>query len=170
MWIRTHYLDASAAVRLLVKEEGSETLEDYMMEPDHSSNLFITSFCVSETLGVLKRKFLREWSKEQPYQQGQEKYLAACESLMGKLRDKVIEVHDIPIADRKTYSKVDEIAKRYKLDVVDAFQLVTLKDGFVAPLSGTPSECLLITADGGLAKAARGERLRVWDCLREPAP
>ena len=170
MWIRTYYLDASAAVKLLVKEEGSEILEQYMREPDHSSNLFMTSFCVAETLGVLKRKFLREWSKEQPYEKAQEKYLAACESLMGQLRDEVIDVHDIPIANRDTYSKVDALAKRYCLDVVDAFQLVTLKDGFVAPLRGTQSECWLITADCKLAKAARGERLQVWDCLREPAP
>ena len=170
MSIRTHYLDASAAVKILVKEEGSEILEQYMKEPDHSSNLFMTSFCVAETLGVLKRKFLREWSKEQPYEKAQEKYLAACESLIGQLRDEVIDVHDIPIADRETYSEVDELAKKYKLDVVDAFQLVTLKVGFVAPLRGTPSESWLITADCRLAKAARGESLRVWDCLHQPAP
>lgn len=60
MWIRLHYLDASAAIKLLVKEAGSKKLEQYMAEPDHSSNLFMTSFCVAETLGVLKRKFLTE--------------------------------------------------------------------------------------------------------------
>jgi predicted nucleic acid-binding protein len=170
MWIRIHYLDASAAVKLVVKEEGSKIIEEYMKEPDHSSNLFMTSFCVAETLGVLKRKFLTEWSKEQPYGKAQEKYLVACESLMGQLRDKVIEVHDIPIADQETYSEVDKLAKKYKLDVVDAFQLVTLRVGFIAPLRGTPSESWLITTDCSLAKAARSESLKVWDCLREPAP
>ncbi len=170
MWIRIHYVDASAAMKLLVKEEGSETLEESIREPANSSNLFMTSFCVAETLSVLKRKFLREWSKEQPYDVAQEQYLAACDIFMGQLRGKMIEVQDIPISDRETYSKIDEIAKRYKLDVIDAFQLVTLKEGFVAPLRGTPSECWLITADCGLAKAARGESLKVWDCLREPAP
>lgn len=82
----------------------------------------------------------------------------------------MIEVHDIPITDPKTYFKVDKLAKRYKLDVIDAFQLMTLKEGFVAPLKGTSSECVLITADDGLAKAARGEGLRVWDCVRENPP
>jgi predicted nucleic acid-binding protein len=170
MWIRTHYLDASAAVKLLVKEEGSENLQEYMKEPDHSSNLFMTSFCVAETLGVLKRKFLREWTKEREYKEAQEKYLAACESFMGQLRDEMIGVHDIPIADRETYSKVDKLAKRYKLDVVDAFQLVTLKEGFVAPLRGSPSECLLITADEDLASAGEAEGLKVWNCKRQPPP
>jgi predicted nucleic acid-binding protein len=170
IWIRIHYLDASAAVKLLVKEEGSEILEEYMKEPDHSSNLFMTSFCVAETLSVLKRKFLREWSKEQPYKVAQEKYLAACNVFIGQLRGGMIDVHDIPIANRDTYSKVDARAKRYCLDVVDAFQLVTLEEGFVAPLRGTKSECILITADECLAKAAKAEKLWVWDCMREPAP
>lgn len=82
----------------------------------------------------------------------------------------MIEVQDIPIAHRETYSKVEDIAKRYGLDVVDAFQLVTLKEGFVAPLRGTKSECILITVDERLAKAARAEKLWVWDCMRETAP
>jgi len=170
MWIRLHYLDASAAVKLLVKEEGSEKLQQYMMDSNNSSNLFMTSYCVAETLGVLKRKFLTEWIKELGHQNAQQKYLDACAVFIGQLAGKMIEVHDIPITDVDTYSKVDKLAKRYCLDVIDAFQLATLKEGLVAPLRGTPSECVLVTADEGLAKAAREEGLKVWDCVRENPP
>ena len=170
MSIRLHYLDASAAVKLLVQEEGSEKLQQYVKNPDHSSNLFMTSFCVAETLGVVKRKFLAEWIKEQEYKRAQQKYLDACAVFIGQLEGKMIEVHDIPITGPNTYSKVDKLAKRYHLDVIDAFQLVTLKEGFVAPLKGTASECVLVTADEGLAKAARAEGLKGWDCARENPP
>lgn len=167
MCIKLHYLDASAAIKLLVQEEGTDTLQQYMEDPDHSSNLFMTSFCVAETLGVLKRKFLTEWIKEQGYEEAQQKYLEACAAFIGQLEGKMIEVHDIPIADLNTYSKVDKLAKQYSLDVIDAFQLVSLKEGFVAPLRGTSSECVLVTADDGLAKAARQEGLKAWDCVHE---
>lgn len=170
MCIRIHYLDASAAVKLLVKEEGSEKLQEYMKEPDHSSNLFMTSFCVAETLGVLKRKFDTEWIKECGHEKAQQKYLDACAVFIGQLEGKMIQVHDIPITDPNMYSRVDKLAKRYRLDVIDAFQLVTLEEGFVAPLIRTASECVLITADGGLAEAAREEGLKVWDCVRESSP
>lgn len=170
MSIRLHYLDTSAAVKLLVQEEGSEKLQQYMKDPDHSSNLFMTSFCVAETIGVVKRKFLTEWIKEHGHEKAQQKYLDTCAVFIGQLEGKMIEVHDIPITDPNTFSKVDKLAKRHRLDVIDAFQLVTLKEGFVSPLRSTQSECCLITADYGLAKAAREEGLKVWDYVRGNPP
>lgn len=86
MWIGMTYLDASAAVKRLLKEERNENLEKYLEDPDHSANLFMTSFCVAETLAVLKRKFLRESKKEQNYKEAQEKYLTACAIFIGDLR------------------------------------------------------------------------------------
>ncbi len=167
MWIKIHYLDASAAVKLLETEEGSEALIEYMKDPDNFANLFMTSFCVAETLGVLKRKFYWKWMKQDD-EKAQEKYLAACDLFIAMLRNKEIEVHNIPIEDLEIYSEVERLAKLYRLDMVDAFQLVTLTHGLVAPLRGSQSECILVVADEPLAKAARKEGLHVWDCLREP--
>jgi predicted nucleic acid-binding protein len=158
--IRAHYLDTSAAVKLLVSEEGSEKLRDYFKQ--HSFFL-MTSFCVAETLGVLKRKHLDR-------RISQEDYLVACESLIGQVEEEQIVVHDISIGDRGIFSDVRELVKKHTLDIADAFEIVTLKKGFVAPLKSTAAECILITGDEKLARAARQENLRVWDCLRESPP
>ncbi len=158
--IRTHYLDASATVKLFINEDGGDTLRNYVAK---HSIFYMTSFCVAETFGVLKRKYLRN-------EITQDQYLSACDRLVGQLRDEVISVHDIYIADRQIYSEVEKIAKRYSLDISDAFQVISLKKGFFSPLKGTSSECILITGDKQLANVARQENLRVWDCVREPPP
>jgi len=173
MCIKIHYLDASAAVKLVVREKGSIKLKRYLECPDRSSNLFMTSFCVAETLGVLKKRFLKEWCKELGYPTALRKYWDCCaEFLLQVGRDRLIEVRDIDIGNLETFAKIERFAKKYKLDVIDAFQLVTLNQGFVASLKGTPSECVLITADKQLAKAARDKclNLRVWNCERGNPP
>jgi hypothetical protein len=58
---------------------------------------------------------------------------------------------------------------KYQLDLSDAFQILSVKIGFAAHLSGG-SQTILVTADKKLAKAARAEGLRVWSVLEEPTP
>jgi predicted nucleic acid-binding protein len=157
--IRAHYLDSSAAVSLLVNEDRSRVLRDYLKQ--HTFFL-MTSFCVAETLGVLKRKYLNKCIT-------QNEYLIACESLTGQVKDEQIIVRDINIGDRDIFSEVRELAKKYAFDIVDAFEIVTIKKG-VANEWNIAGECFLITGDKGLANAARQENLRVWDYVHEPPP
>ena len=157
--IRTHYLDTSAIVKLVVSEDGSESLRSYRSQ---HSIFYTTSLCLAETLGVLKGKYLKNLVS-------QEQYLTACDILLGQVRAELLGVDEIKIADQKVYSEVDKLAKKYSIDISDAFQIVTLKEGFFSRMEGD-SEPILITADETLAMAARREGLRVWDCLREAAP
>lgn len=158
--ITSYYLDASAIVKLLIDENGSTIVREYLKD---KTVVYTTSLCFVETLGALKVKYLRECIT-------QDEYLAAGEILMGRIRDDFISIDEIKIVDQDIYREVDKIAKKHLLDISDAFQIVTLKRGFLSPLRGTDSEPILITADKPLASAAKDEGLRVWYCLGEPPP
>lgn len=158
-YIRTHYLDTSAIVKLLVIEDGSLALRNYINE---YAVLYTTSLCFAETLGALKAKYVRNLLSE-------EEYLATCEELIAHVRNQTLEIDDIGISQRSTFDEAEHFAKKYSLDIADAYQLVTLRQGALSTLEGE-SRPILVTADEALAKAARAESMRVWDCLREPAP
>lgn len=158
--IRTHLLDASALVKLVVEEDGSKNIREYF---DANSVFWTTSLCFAETLGVLKVKhfYRNEISKE--------KYLTASEEIVAHLRNGSISVEEVDIMDILTFNKVEKISKLYSIDLADAFQIVTLKKGFSSSLAGD-SKTILITGDSDLAEAARQEGLRVWNCMSEDAP
>jgi len=157
--IRTHYLDASAIVKLLVDEDGSDALRAYF---GRHSVFYATSICFAETLGVLKAKVLRE-------QLDEEQYLSACEELMAHLRGHTLEIDDVGISQRGTFDEVERLAKKHSLDISDAYQLVTLSCGGLSRLK-TGLQPILVTADAALAAAAKSEGLRSWNCLRESEP
>jgi predicted nucleic acid-binding protein len=158
--VRTHYLDASAIVKLFVDEENSETLRKYYN--DHST-YSTTSLCFSEAIGVLKVKWLyrREITRE--------KYLDAINDLLASFADEKIRIDEIEIKDRSVFKEVERLSECYTLDISDAFQIYTLKKGFFSVLTGD-SKPILITGDENLADATRKEGFRVWDCMKEPAP
>jgi hypothetical protein len=88
-------------------------------------------------------------------------YFDKCYLLLSKVRGKpkFIQVDDVQLADLAVFTKTEEIAKRYDLDLSDALQLVTIKQRF-GMLVGR-SKPLLITADGALACAAEREGISV---------
>ena len=51
------FLDASAAVKLVVNEDGSDRL---LKSFNPAGSFFITTFCLFEALGVLKRKWIKK--------------------------------------------------------------------------------------------------------------
>lgn len=159
-WIRGHYLDASALVKLFIDEEGSEQVRSYF---NKQTVFYTTSLCFGETLGRLKVEYKK--LKHIP----QEKYLHACYELMAYVAGERIAIQDIEIANRETYLEVEALAKKYDLDISDAFQIVTLKKGFLSVLAGK-SKSMLITGDSDLANAVHQEGFEVWDCLRESPP
>ena len=64
--------------------------------------------------------------------------------------------------------KESKNSRKKSIDISDALQIVTLKKDYFNKFPET--QPLLITADAGLAKAARGENLRVWNCMNEEPP
>ena len=167
--IRIHYLDASAAVKLYVSECGSDALRSYFEKESH---FLMTSLCFSETIGVLKVKYLyREELAE-------EDYFSACDELLAHAAGGSIEIENVHDLDRSMFIQVERLAKQYnagkpkdkKLDIADVFQIVSIKQNCFSSLRQTESEPILITGDEALAAAARAEGLRVWNCVNEPPP
>ncbi|MCU7874995.1 MAG: type II toxin-antitoxin system VapC family toxin [Candidatus Thiodiazotropha sp. (ex Lucinoma borealis)] len=159
--IRTHLLDTSALLKLFLIEDGSENLRGYF---NSRSVFWTTSFCFAELLGVLKRKYLS--NKENLTE---EEYLATSEDIVAHFRNHRISIAEVDITQFDIFNDVENIVRRYSIDLADAFQVVTLKRGIASSLT-EDSRTILITADSGLSEAAKNEGLRVWNCLNEPAP
>ncbi len=158
--IRTHLLDTSALVKLVVDEDGSERIRNYFAE---KSVFWTTSLCFAEALGVLKVKhFYRKEITE-------EKYLSASEELVANLRNGSISIEEVDITQISTFNEVEKVSKSYSIDLADAFQIITIKKGFPSSLEGD-AKTIFITGDSDLAKAAVKEGLRVWDCMSEESP
>jgi predicted nucleic acid-binding protein len=159
-YIKASHLDASAAVKLVLQERGSEHLSSYFAK---RAGFYITSVCLAEALGVFKRKRLRDEISEK-------QYLATCYLLLGYLRSPPrIRMDEIELSSLDTFAKAEEIARRHKLDLSDSLQLVSVKHGRSS--SCVPGfKTVLITADRALASAAKAEGLRVWNCEEEATP
>ena len=159
-YVKASHLDASAAVKLVSEERGSEHIRNYF---GNRAGFFITSLCLAEALGVLKRKMVHaELSEEQ--------YFAACWLLLGSLRrPSRIRVDEIELSSLDTFAKAEEIARRHKLDLSDSLQVVSVKYGKFSH-GVQESKTVLITADRDLASAAKTEGLRVWNCEEEATP
>lgn len=56
-WVKVHYLDASALVKLVIGEPGSEPLRKFFYQ---NANFCTTTFCLAEALSVLKGKWRRK--------------------------------------------------------------------------------------------------------------
>jgi predicted nucleic acid-binding protein len=157
-YFKANYLDASAAVKLVIAERGSDHLNAYFA---NRSGFFITSFCLFEALSVLKRKMCKE-------EISREQYFDACYLLLSHLRTKRIRIDDEPKVDSlQKFERAEKLAKLHRLDLSDALQLVGVKHGKFCKLA-KESKTVLITADRSLAKAAKTEGLRVWNCEEEP--
>lgn len=152
-------LDASAAVKLVVKEPGSELIRRRISE---KAGNYITALCLAESLGVLKRKRLRKELSEQDY-------FAYCYMLLAHLRGHSLRLDDVDLSNFETFSRAEGLAKKYGLDLSDSVQLVSILHGRLAIFAGE-SKATLVTADAELAKAAAAEGCVVWNCETEPYP
>ena len=100
---KVSYLDACAAVKLVIPELGSDRLNTYFA----NQTFHITGFCLFEALGVLKRKMCR---KEIP----QEQYFKACYMLIAYLQGKRIRIDDEPkIESIETFMRGQALAKKH---------------------------------------------------------
>jgi len=159
-YVKVHYLDASALVKLLVDEIGSAPLKEYF----NNSHVFrMTSLCFAEALGVLKTKYLY---RKEITEKG---YLNRSNLLTVYLREGRIKLDEVSLTDPAMFEEVEAIVKKYKIDVSDALQIVTIQKGRFKSFVDE-SQSLLITADEDLAEAARSEGLKTWYCIKEPTP
>jgi predicted nucleic acid-binding protein len=171
-WIKICYYDASALVKLLVKEEGSDIILKYQDE-HYFSHFYTTSLCFAEAFGILKTKRNRDEITE-------DQYLTASDELRSYISCQRIQISDVNIADVEIFYEAEKLVRKYpperesknarkkSIDISDAFQIVALKKDYCSKFPET--QPLLITADAELAKVARDEKLFVWDCMNEEPP
>lgn len=149
-----HYLDASVAVKLAVKEPDSSVLEKYILER-WASEFYVTEFAFYEVLGVLKRFWLKGKISDHQYYSG-------ISVLQALLADGQIKIdRDFRPDDRSILLALKEIVERREIDYSDALQIYAIKNGRWRGRCGL-FETVLVSADKGLIEAAQLEGLRVW--------
>lgn len=158
---RANCFDASALIKVFTRETGSELVRDYFN--NRSPTKYTTPFCFYEALNVLKVKWL--YRKEI----NQAEYAEAAFRLVAWFGASSRYAQDIDLKEPVTFFKVRELVDRYSLDLSDAFQILSVKEGYFSHLAND-SQTVLVTADETLAKAARLEGVKSWYCLGEPEP
>jgi predicted nucleic acid-binding protein len=158
--VRANCFDASALVKRYVSENRSEELRVYW---NREPTKFTTSLCFQEALTQLKVcHFYRKTLTSEQYRKAT---LDLC-AWYGAVSKKVPELNFL---SPEVFFAAQCTAEKHGLDLSDAFQIHSVKEGFFSNMSGD-STTILVTADRELAKAAKAEGLRVWSILDEPAP
>ena len=156
--IRNYFLDASAIVKLVCDEAGSEKVRALKRDPGRI--VFRTSWVpLAEALGALKGKWKRQ-------ELSPDEYEAAVKLLFLHIRSRDLEPVDISIVNGEarlaTYEQhLSEMRSRYpKLDAADALQLTVIRQSFLRHFAGE-SRARLVSADRDLLAAAAGENIEV---------
>jgi predicted nucleic acid-binding protein len=150
----TYLADASALVKLVIKETGSSVLRHLL---DEHGFFYTTLLCFTEALGVLKRYRSKK-------RLSQEQYIGAANRLRGLVTSrciKFVEYGDLTVP--QIFYAATDLSDDHNIDLSDALQIVSVQRSHLA-------DAILITADRDLAKAARKEEIQVWNCEKEPAP
>ena len=158
---RANCFDASALLKIFTLEQGSDLVRDYFN--NRSPTKYTTPFCFYETLNVLKVKWL--YRKEITNAE----YTETAFRLVAWFGASTRYAKDIDLQDPNTFFKVRELSERHSLDLSDAFQILSVKEGYFSHLIND-SQTVLVTADESLAKAARLEGIKSWYCLGEREP
>jgi predicted nucleic acid-binding protein len=157
---RADCFDASALVKVYVEEPRSSVVRSYF---ESRTTKYTTPFCYYEALSTLKSKWKYRslLSKQQ--------YLDAAFRLTAWYQASAKHVSDLDLTNLETFRSAQSLVERFGLDLSDAFQIISVRDGYFAPLVND-SQTILITADADLATAARAENLRVWNAMAEDPP
>jgi predicted nucleic acid-binding protein len=160
---RAHYLDASVLVKIVADDEdeapGRAVFRSYYF--NHPS-MYTTSLCVAECFSAFKLKFVRGKISRPEYVRYIQEFVRL--GIGFKLR-----IDDLELLAPEVQSEAERLINKYEIDFIDAVQIVTLMIGqFRALVAG--SQSILITADRLLAKAAKAEGARVWECTIEISP
>jgi predicted nucleic acid-binding protein len=160
---RTNCFDASALVKVYTDEDGSITVRNYF---NSEPNKYITPICYFETLNVIKMK---RFYRKPPNNITEDEYHKAGFELSAWFSASSKNLPDLDLVDPMTFPQVQSIARKYSVDLSDAFQILSVKKGFASMMIGE-SQTILVTADDGLASAARSEGIKVWNVLKEQFP
>lgn len=158
---RANCFDASALIKVFTLEEGSVIVREYFY--NHSPTKYTTPFCFYETLNVLKVKWLYR------HLITKDEYTNAAFQLVAWFKASTRYAQDIDLRNPIVFARVRELAERHSLDLSDAFQIISVKEGYFSHLINE-SQTILVTADEALAKAARIEGVKSWYCLGDPEP
>lgn len=152
------YFDASAAVKLVVKEPGFENVREHFHR--HRPYHCMTSLCFAEALGVLKRKMERGKITREQYSFG-------CYQMISQFKGHHLDdTLDVP---QETFMQAEALTRKYNVDLSDALQIITVKHGRFNK-AADESKTVLATADARLATAAEQEGLRVWNVEKTEGP
>lgn len=158
--LRANCFDASALVKVWLDEPNGGYVRNFFNS--QSPTKYTTPFCYFETLSVMKQKWLRKEIERSTY-------LNAAYALTVWFQASARKIHDIDLTNPAIFLRAKEIVERYEIDLSDAFQIISVKEGFFSPLVND-SQTLLVTADKDLAMAAQAEGLKAWYCLTLPVP
>jgi predicted nucleic acid-binding protein len=150
--VRACFFDASALVKVYAQEDGSEVVKPFF---DGSPTKYTTPFCFYEALGVLKVKW--QYRKELTHAE----YIAASLRLTTWYGASSSRINDIDFTSYEALPMIREIISKYQIDASDAFQLVSVKNGYFSRMI-LDSKTIFVTADAKLAEVAKLENLRVW--------
>ncbi len=160
---RANFFDASALVKVYSREPGSKVVRDYFLS--RAPARYTTPFCFYETLNILKSK----WKYQGKMSEAQY-HKAASDLIVWYSRARITRnLIDVDLTAPDVLRMVQNMAQKYSLDLSDALQIVSVKFGPFSRLIDE-SQTVLVTADRGLAVAARAEGLRAWDVLTELEP
>jgi hypothetical protein len=138
---------------------GRDVFRQYYL----SNGLMYTStFCVAECFSAFKLKWLRK-------RISLEEYLRYIHEFYRLGVGHKLQLDDLEMLAPQFRSEAERLMNVHRIDFVDAVQIVTLMKGRYQHLV-EGSQSILITADRALAKAARTEGARVWECTTEPSP
>jgi predicted nucleic acid-binding protein len=158
-YARAVFFDASALVKLYVPEPKSHEVKAFFSsEPTK----FTTTFCFYEAMSIMKSK----WKKSLITQ---DEYLESCFRLAAWFGHNDRYNRNPDLTDAKTLCDARDLAKSHGLDMSDALQLLTVRDGTYSSF-GEGSRTVFVTADRELARVAKEIGLKTWNVLDEPAP
>lgn len=160
---RANFFDASALVKVYCPEHDGRLVRDYFLS--RSPTRYTTPFCFYEALNVLKSK----WKFQGQITEAQYHSVASDLTIWYSRSRATRTIKDVDITEIETLREVRGMAEKHSLDFSDALQIVSVKSGPFSNMANR-SKTILVTADRGLAAAARIEGLRVWNVLDEPEP
>jgi predicted nucleic acid-binding protein len=161
---RIYFLDSSVAIKLAA-EKNEKNWERIRSIFPAGGSFHMTTFCFYETLRRFKSK-LRTLKKSEPTNSALQKYLGSSSLFLHYVSRGRIELDDeFRLTDNGTMQKCGRLAKKHDLDLSDALQILTVKDGRFRKLTPT-----LVTDDKDLAAAAKIENILVWFLREQPLP
>ncbi|MGO9146429.1 MAG: PIN domain-containing protein [Desulfomonilia bacterium] len=158
--VRADCFDASALVKVFTDEPDSDAVCDYF---NSCPTKYTTPFCFYEAMNILKSK----WKYQSKLDI--DGYLEASFKLTAWYGASAAHVHDLDFTDPATFASARRLVLATGLDLSDAFQIVSVKQGYFSSLIND-SSTVLVTADKLLARVAKSEGLRVWSVSEEHAP